>query len=878
MQALVVIDNFKDHEYMHEFSTNPSLATKTTRHHLQDLYLVEFCCRLVCEHEDQMGNIDILTTLESLNSSVLKSIQTLQTRSRTEFRTTFQLYQDPFVDYTLAILTRYWSRLMLAQESWPLSPEFSTEQASLASAALPVLRAIMNRRLFPSSTSVLTDLTTADALGSSSRRAVLEMCLVANDSASAMHWVWLWDRRDRKDWLDQWNQPDIRQWLVGHFLQSDRPDWAIDLVRLANRSSATPQLWIQDLVFSISNISSSVDLKGKHALEEILRLSDMDTGAFVKKKQYYNLDSWSRLDHLQSWLSGLQNPKLEFSCDKHLVEHRLGREMAMVGVLSGILSREDIAHSVGPGILATICSVRPPIQYHSVNDASAGPSYSDLYRDALTDYLEEKTNKGLGTILLQNDQGVAAINQKSSESLSLLKRAIQQIMFQHQPEDSSAPAFLVSYRDLLLNVGNRAALRTGHLGIVSEMMEMKFRSLFGDTLWNQTERTFLISGTSSVVNRHLQDCSWRDSWISTAPEVRDFVNHHMRSVLAKMCASSIEVEGAPMMKWEGRLSTWFMTLAETSAATGPMARALQCQARLRPGSHAYEQTIRALIDHKEFDSAIALHSYAYRLFETKSPLSTNTSRPAIEELGMLVRKLAISGHDSRHLDKAQWIFDQHLAREKFLAESGRAPQGPLIDIQTVTELVGAWSRRAEFSKAGTVLEIMWEHGIRPTMVLYNTLLKSLVDLTPYSRSGRRAMGLGKRTEMRELGRKMMVQQLITSKDAGGKDSGVEDSAMEQVKSKLEDGWNLFQSIVSKAAKQTSGRLSLPTNGLDAPSVLKRLITQTAIVSRAPHSDVVRLNDGHFRPDSYTFSILLGALAQRGEIESISDLFVEMKQL
>ncbi|KAF8938664.1 hypothetical protein BGZ58_000402 [Dissophora ornata] len=884
MQALVVIDKAKDHEYMRELSTNRSLASNVTRHHLQDLYLVEFCCRLVCSHESQMGSIDVVKMLEYLNTSVLGAMRTFQTRSRIEYKTTFRRQEDPLVDYTLAILTRSWNQLLPPElESQVLMSEhLSAEQTALASASLPFLRAVMSRRLFPSDTSILIDVTTAvSPCESNPRRTALEICLSSGDQMSAMHWMWLWDRHDRKDWLSQWNQLEIRQWLVAHLLRNGQPDWAIDLLRLGNKAAGTPNSWIQDLVTSLSLGVPSASTREDSLLARILHLLDVDTGAFPEKGRYYALDSWKPTDHLLSWLSSLQDLTLVFQHEyKHSVEQRLWREIAMVGVLSKKFVPEDVIRSVSPEVLAVIKPPQPPLQHRTTDSVFKGSSSSDLYRDALTDYLEEKATRGLDITSEPVDQK-SLTEQGTLEASLLLKRAIQEVMSPYHTEDASAQQLLCTYKDLLHNVAHNAAIRSGHLGLISQVTEARFRALYGDGPWSQTTAAFQIP---VVFNRHLLDHTWKDSRILSTPDVQNFVSNHMRYTLAKICASTVEVAGSPIERWDGRLSNWFITLAETSEATGHMARNIQCQARLLPGSQAYDLVLSALLESQELDLASTLHSRAYGLFDIKDlssslDASITGRQPGARELRMLIHGLASSEKDPMHLEQAQWIFEQHVVKEKALVRSGFDNKtSPLVNIVTVTELTGAWFRRAEFTKARKVIETMWERGILPNMIMYNTLLKALVDLTPYSKAGGRTMGGGKQSGMRERGREIMVRQLLKSREASGDtDAGFEEAITKRVRSELDDGWDLFQSIISNASEQTARTICLPVaKGLDSPAVLKSLISQT--VCAVPSLNLAGQDDGQFRPNSHTFSILLGAFARRGEIESISELFVEMKQL
>ncbi|KAI1319276.1 hypothetical protein EDD11_004413 [Mortierella claussenii] len=937
MQALMVIDKAKEHGYMREFVTDRSLAPYQTLHHLQDLYLVEYCCRLVCAHEAQLDNVDILETLRYLNTSVLQQIRSVQAPKQSDHKTTFRLYQDPLIDYTLAILTRSWALISLEDEAFmssrsassspsSYSQKLSADRAALASAALPFLKAIVVRRLFPSNTSMLQDMTTTHGSSFNLRTAILEMCLSADNQMSAMQWIWLWERRDRKDWLDLWSQLEMRHWLAARFLQSSRPDWTMDLFRLVGRASRTPHFWLQDLLGTISHmeLSSSWSSSVDSPLKMILRLSEVDINTFDKKKQYYKMEDRKRLEHLESWLAGLQdiNVMHVHRSFRHLsVEQQLWREMAMVGVLSNALSSEDITHSIGADILAVVDPSTFPVLHNYMEDFPPAASSPAHYHDTLTEYLEDRLARGVG-----NEPTSISFGEGVQKASILLHRIIQGLMSHYRPDDASSQQLVNIYRKFLHDLSHHAAFRLGHLGLISHVAEIKFRALYGDHVWKKT-----VSIRAKATCGRQGDETWKSLKMTSIPEAQEFMAHHMRSRLGRMCARKVEVSGSPLTRWEGRLSGWFMALAETHVTAGRMARNLNGFSQLVPGVHAYDEALSTLLEDGELEMAAALHSHGHRLFDdarvergASSDFALNEKISETGELGRLIHALATSDQDPKHLELAQWIFDQHLNKERAVwLDSERVLGGKLceqpqvLDIRMVTDLIGAWSRRAEFSQARHLVEAMWAQGMEPNMVFYNTLLKSLVDLTPYAQQGigRRTMGGGKQSGMREIGREMMVRQLITSRDlfhniddgsgsssnrsitrANMGDGGsLDDAAMaDRLRSKLDDGWDLFQNVIRKASELSSensskSTIELPVNGLDASVMVKSLIAQTGSSSSlsssfASSSDVfesvpsTESQAGQFRPDAYTFSILLGVYARRGEIESIPELFVEMKSL
>ncbi|KAF9545768.1 hypothetical protein EC957_010516 [Mortierella hygrophila] len=853
MQALVVVEKAKEHDYIRGLSTFPPSAASTlvARWHYQDLCLVEYCCRLLCAHEAQIGNIDIVDTLQRLNASILEPVGKFKTRSRISFKSTFQLHQDPLLDYTLAIIAKNWSEL-LGSSPAPTSQMASPDQQALASAVYPFLQGISSRRLFPSTTTIFQDVTAAPTLVSSSRKVALDVFVALGDHKGAMQWIWLWERLDRQDWLCQWSQLEFKQGLTDHFRRSDRPDWVLDLFRLSNKASGTPELWVQDLLDTMPSRLSSTPAAAGDTLSLVLHQASMDLGASASKKQYYQMDFWKRLDQTESWLVGIQGAAVVSPHNNRTVEEELWREMAMVGVLSEDLCIEDVVRSVHPDVLAVIRPSHSPLREgpKDVHQANSNPGG---YHDALTAHLEEMIAKASSAA---HSQPGNASSKESVKAFTALQRAIQETMSTASVQDT-----LGAYRSLLHNVAHHFALRSRHLGLISQVIEIEFRSLKGNAIWKQTK---LAAGRSHAGVRQKQSPSPppQGYGLSTIADVRGFADGYLRSDLAMMCAvSTMSAAGSVSNKWTGQLSDWFMAVAESSGLTGPLARSLQCQGQLLPGSEAYNKAMWVLLQHQEYDVAVALHCRVYLEDGAKNVSERIARPPSTEEVKKLVHALVMSD-EPKYLDKAHWIVEQHLNKAQLMSDDA-ANQPSSVDVDILTELAGAWSRHAEFDRVHQVVDIMKEHDISHNMTFYNTLLKSLVDLAPLSRPGRRTMGSGEQSGMRELGREIMVRQLLKSRQYGrGRQSG------ENLRTDLDKGWNVFMSAVSG---DSAGRVSLSGQGMDSPLMLKNLIMESSSSSR-------QLEGSLFRPDGHTFSILLGAFAKRGEIESISELFVEMKQL
>ncbi|KAF9911663.1 hypothetical protein EC991_002781 [Linnemannia zychae] len=850
MQALVVVEKAKKHDYIRNLSTftSNSASTLVARWHYQDLCLVEYCCRLLCAHEAQIGNIDIIDTLQHLNASILEPAGKFKTSGTITFKTTFQLHHDPLLDYTLAIIAKNWSELQ-GTSSATSSQMTSPDQVALASTVYPFLQAISSRRLFPSTTTILQDMTTIQSPAASSRRVALDIFVTLGNQEGAMKWIWLWERLDRQDWLSQWNQPEFKQWLTTRFQQSNRPDWTMDLFRLSNKASGTPALWVQDLVDTIPSYLSSATTGAEDILSLILHQANVDLGAFQSKKQYYQMDSWRRLDQMESWLVGIQTASVAIHQGGRTIEQELWREMAMVGVLAKDLCVEDVLRSVHPDMVATI-------HENSQDDYQASPA-SGGYRDALTAHLENTVSAASGSTQgCCYSRSDGASRQEPIEASTLIQRAIHEIMSTTPTQD-----ILSTYRDLLHNVAHHFALRSRHLGVISRVAEIEFRSLKGDDLWVQTTLAAARSPHAGVKQTQSPP-PVRGFDLSSNTDVCDFVSRNLRSDLAKICAiSTISPPGSVSSKWTGQLSDWFIAVSESSAQTGSLARNLQYQGQLFPGSHAYMKVMWTLLQDQEYDIAAALHCHAYLQGSSKDDSGQIVRSPSTKEVGRLVQAL-IGSDDSKHLEKAHWIVKQHLNRTQSRPVETVDHSSSPIDIQTLTELAGAWSRHAEFDRVSQVVEIMREHNIPPNMIFYNTLLKALVDLAPFSRPGRRTMGSGEQSSTRELGREIMVRQLVKSRQHGRDRQNGEGS-----RSDLDKGWSVLLDAISD---DSLGRIAVSGQGIDSPLMLRNLITHSSLPSRREGT--------RFRPDRHTFSILLGAFAKRGDIESISELFVEMKQL
>jgi len=857
MQALGIIEKVRDHDYVSMLTTFPKYSTsaRQSRWHLQDLALVEYCCKLAYVHESQIGNVDMVDTVNQLNSAILAPVGDFQVTTALGFRTSFLKQNDPLVDHTLAIVMRNWTDSwdglgMLHMSDYGAS--VSTEHIAFATALRPFLQAITARQLFPSSTSLLLD-TTAEPVPDSPRRMVLEACLVVGDDRCAMDWIKLWNQRDRSDWLQYWSDVDFKQSVTRSLCRVSKFDCVIDVVRISHDSKGD---WLQDLVTTLAAAQTEVLEPPALSLAHFFELADLDSTSFHLKTRFYKDLKMGRKDLMESWIIGARTFDLAKTQVRSQAERDLWNELTMVGVLAKDLTMDDV--------LRSIKQAPPRAERDHSQDVHAVGSRIDsgLYSDSLTLYLESiasTSNFGSATTNWHTGANDRQVQSKSGAQ-AVLAQVIQNLMSRHNLKAREHQ--ITEYRNLLLDVTQSAAVRLRHRGLISQVSESKFLGLHGRESWmasvvkSATKQDTRLSRDSI----DLENSAYRGSTIS-------FAEGPLTSDLSKWSAASVAISGSSKIKWEGRFSDWFMDMAESSPRSGPMARALQFQGRLDPASGPYQIALWALIKDKEYDLAAALHSNAYRLFEARDPTldvldaePVARTRPSAREVGMLVSALAKSDKDPKHLLQAQFILDQHLEIEH---NSTDAEPHPPIDIQTMTELAGAWSRRADYVQLRHVLETMRRQAIQPNMVFYNTLLKSLVDLAPLLRDGARTFGSGSDSSTRELGRDLMVRQLLRSRDSAPQS----DSGMVDVRSELQEGWEIFQSLVSRRSDRLLRLPTLSGQGMDSPTALKSLVLDPGLTQ-----------DSSFSPDAFTFSILLGAFARRGEIEPISELFVEMKEL
>lgn len=839
-----------------------TITMKAILYYLQDLRLVEYCCRLALAQEAAPTGVAAVEIMQELNGSVLSSIGSIKSSPKAPFRTTFQLDQDPLIDQTLNVLASAWKDLegdlgsYSPSRSGPLS-DFSPVHSAFASAALPFTQALLDRKLFPGTTD--------------SRQLVLDFFLSAHEHQKAMQWIWFWDRRDRKDWLAQWGGSDIKHNLTAVFMHSDRPDLILDLFRLAHNTTSDSHQWIRHLLVTLDSLQQHQDVTSSRSLAHILYLSDLDFRAFSAKRDYNLKDSRKRSDIQYLWLESLEDPALSIRSEETVLEQYLWRDMAMAGVLAREMAPEDIFRIVGPDMAASIKSfcLTCPDDMRSVEREGA-------YTDDLTRFLSRMVTKDNSST---TKEASAEVKESAPE---LLKLAIQETMASFRSKTGYHHEDVIrSYRNLLHGVAHQTALRIGHLGLISHVSEVMFHTVNPEHIWSKT-----LDAANQERTRQLGGPARMGSDLATIPGVRDFIHNTIRSDLAKMLAKATLFTDSRARYRKGQLSDWYMTIADSSILCRHMARALQAYGEVKPRSQAFEQAMWTLLQDKEYDLAAAFHVHVHNLTQDDVPPSTRPVRAS--DLGKLVSALAGSERDLKHLELAQWIVDQHVARESTMNPMDVPPSSKIIDIHTVTELVGAWARRAEFGRARAVVETMWSYNIEPNMVFYNTLLQALVDLTPVSKRGHRTLGGGKRQGMRELGRDLMVRDLLKSLSSSkyqdkdmfwNRPGPLDEETFEPEPSALNQGWNLFHQVVSKASEQSSQGWSEFDRDLDGPQLLKNMILQPSEGSPVDTKSVHQDKEGsQFRPDAYTFAILLGAFARRGEIEAISELFVQMKRL
>ncbi|KAG0348948.1 hypothetical protein BG004_003431 [Podila humilis] len=913
--AIRVVQNAQQHPYITTLPSlreQRSLSVRAISYCLQDLQLIEYCSRVISSQDSALasGGTSIVDFLEKLNCSVLSSVNNVKTGLKKQFKTSFQLNQDPLIDKTLNVLSSAWKNL--ESDVGPHSPsrfgpqaEYSPIHSAFATATLPFIESLLYRNLFPCS-------------GTESRELVLDCLLLARDHQRAMQWIWVWDRRDRADWLAQWNGSDIKQNLTAVFMHSNRPDLMLDLFRLTYIAAGEPRQWIRHLLVTLDSLQQHQDVNSV-SLAHILYLADLDHGAFSAKLHYNLNDSRKQADIQCLWLESLQDPSLSIRAGENSVERHLWRDMATVGVLARDMAPDDIFTVIGPDMSATIRTAYLSMDVSRFKEQAP----DEKYGDDLTWYLSRIANDKVNPDNTNHYGKELAHHHVSKDAAPLLLRlAIQETMASVIARaDVRREDVINSYRSLLRQVTYQTTLRKGHLGLVSHMSELLFRSKNPEYIWNRAMEAIDIDRAAHR-QRHQAIQEQRltpdgknkeyiprvESRLAAMPEVHDFIQKVLGPDLAKMIANASLFEIRRSRK--EHLSDWYLAMASTTVHSRQMANDLYSGSAFKAGSRSYEQAVWWLLQDQEYSLAAAFHIHAHNLTPSlpdRNPgVSATVSSLHVSDVGRIATALASSTQDPRHLELAQWIVDRHVARQASTEVPSKVSQ--VFDIQIATVLVGAWARRAEFGRARSVVKMMWKYNIEPNMILYNTLLQALVDLTPISKNGGRAVGGGKHEGMRELGRELKIRELL--KDI----TLIPDSDLPG----LDQGWELFHQIVSKASDRVPRHFSEFDRGMKGPQRLKDMTLSpggehgsfvihempterpTAPVGDDPwvgpwttspsgfelnprstsHSKNVARNgcSSQFRPDAYTLAILLGVYAKRGDIEAISELLLQTKRL
>ncbi|KAF9427454.1 hypothetical protein BGZ94_004869 [Podila epigama] len=983
--SLKVAQNARQHPYMAAIDSLSQQGTSVMaiHYHLQDLRIIEYCCNIASLQETGSSGMAMVEMMQQLNDSVLSFAGNARSSVKAEFRTSFNLNQDPLVNHTLAVMSKAWKDLDRDMDSHSpsrsgLQSDFSPAHSTFATAAFPFIQVLLGRNLFPGTTV-------------ESRQLVLDLLLLSRKHHKAMEWIWLWNRRDRADWMAHWGKSDVKHNLTSLFMHSKRPDLILDLFRLVHGNTGESHQWLRLLFVSLDSLQQHQNVASSRTLAHIFFLSDLDTRAYLLKRKYYKNDARKRADIQLQWLETLQDPALSIQVEENTLEHHLWRDMAMIGVMAREIIPEDITHFVETFVTPLIDptnSLRYALSGERVDDGAR-----DEYTDSLTRFLERKASKSSKSSNGDKDGSSSALRGSLSEDLFLepqsvnesapllLKKVVQNTMALFRSESGAYHIDAITiYRTLLQDVAHQCFLRRGHLGLVSHITELLFRAEHPEHIWAKTLQAVDQgwsghSSHSSIADveklRHSsQNNRAKEGWsdfsshnrsvivgepgseqLKALPGVRDFIRRVIRPDLARMIAKSALLADPSVHYRRGQLSKWYMAMADSSLLCRDMAKVLNHGTKLKPTSRAYDKAFWTLLQEQEYDLAASLHIHVHDLTTSVSGIcrtidvaSTDFDptklppAPAPHMLGRLVAALATSERGVQDLELAQRIVDRHVEIEKAIAAlpkrmniegrnvaietavsdsqrhtdkvDGIIPRPKVIDIQTITQLVGGWSRRAEFSKARAAVDLMWSFGITPSMIFYNTLLQSLVDLTPIVRPGRRTVGGGKHKGMREMGRELMVKDMLRWAQQREEDGRPQSGRLPKFgASSIDQGWDLFHEVVSRASDR---HYSLPgmlkyDHGVDGPLLLRELMmrpvnarrkggdfdrfgelfrpcasSSLAFPSSSPSSPDRHVNmeqnsprDGEFRPDAYTFAILLGAFAKRGEIGAISELFVQM---
>ncbi|KAF9584791.1 hypothetical protein BGW38_005162, partial [Lunasporangiospora selenospora] len=878
-KALTLINQVRTHENMDLIPNCDShiYSAKVIRWRLQDLGLVEYCCRLAMACDSGAETHEVVELLQYMNAT-LDPIAEHDKQLRASLKTAFLQPLDPILDRALVQLNSLWLRYLPENEKGgthdvDLPTNLSHVRLSLATSAAPFLRAIIDRQLFASAT---TSSTSAQTLSGAievqthdPREMVLKVFLTLKDQHSTAQWIKIWNKVDPKDWANRWTQLDIKRDLTSEFIHSDRPDWIMDLFRLHHTTAGSSHRWLMDLLATIvrsqAELGANVEPKSGEiiSLTRLLKLYDLDSATFQLKKDFYG-ESWKRRDHTHSWLEGLQDPEITAFVDRATIEGLLWREMGMAGILSGHMLPEDVLASVEPGIARTITK-STPFSTTKPRCGEISESGASSYEDTLTQYLYEKTVNVSDTSLLGSSPASRKEKAASLKAADMLRSAIQEMMTLSAPSTQDQLTQAVqSYGHLLNDVARRIALRIGHLGCISQVEEIRFRSLYPKE-----------EGSSSQLPISLP-------FVAQPPSLdkeKRFAESSLKSLLARMCATSLIPEDSSKTRWIGQLSEWFKSTAGSSLQTRAMMEYVAQGDSMTPWSWAYTQALWTLVREQEMDLAIGLHSHTYKLGDT-SPTPFKNSHiqggtvdhsalvPTASDLGKFVHAILVSDDGTRRLEQAQWVVDQHLDK-RMLAKSLSPKQKirRVVDVQLTTELAGAWARRANFIAVRKIVQIMHSNSIQPNMIFYNTLLKAMLDLTPSPRPGRRTMAFGKQNGMRELGRELLIKEMLQNNTLATIPEG-SGSSLHRKSYPLHDGYQLFRELAFPELAQ--GQLPQLAQNPDPLLLLKDLILKSIV--RADERDP---KDGGFKPDAFTYSILLSAFARRGGIESISEIYSKM---
>ncbi|KAG0255584.1 hypothetical protein DFQ27_006192 [Actinomortierella ambigua] len=760
---------------------------------------------------------------------------------------------------------------------------------------------------------------------------VLDYLFARREAERAMAWIWLWDKIDAVDWRQQVVTEQQRASLHTRFADVDREDFVLDVSRMLNKSympmsgmgtnlEGARGLKTPVRLFSPESVAGCFEIARYHQqpLSELLRIHQLDKDRFGSKSFLYgNIQTDKKMDLLSSWTEGILSQRsLKSRASRAMTgaadyPESLWRELAMVGMLSSELTVEDV-------VLATGISRHDTVKTHG-DVVGCGEG---RYQDALVTFVESLPVTDARLLL-----GVAIRKTMSP---------IEAISAEDKTED---------YRMLLQGIIHQVVTRLQHRGLISHALELRFRAACAhdEALLSRVDSAVIRWRTARVADRlrhqqhrqHNNAHQQQQSNVSSSPQVQSFLANVIEPRLARMCAlaamqskkSDAVVDGrnvSPRVSSSDFFSEWFTTMAEWSPCAGPMLRFLETPNKhLLPTTTAYRVALNSLLQGGELDMAVALHLCAYDLVGTSVSQVDKKQHhfPPSEEILHLIDHLT-QGQSIAYVERAQWIVDHHLRREKRrqqLSFRDRQPANEhfsqILDTAIISSLVRGWISHGDFGRVQEQAEKMRQYGLQPNKYFYSSFLKALVDLEPTVHNDR-LVGGGD-GQARQVGRQIAVHHMLQTRYLEGQSQMLSPTASSHyIPTALDEGWRILFQIIreqeerhakilgctdpsvakgwssadpnrfTSMEQRTSslrGGAEASVTGLDR---MKSLVHQMARAtfhgddSQTARADPSTANTqgSRFQPNIHIFSILLDAYSRRGNTEAILELLADMTKL